>query len=236
MSTPPSIIGLCGYAGSGKDTVAKIIVETYKSNVVITAFADALRNLAAKLNVHLPPEENGDRVRYLDVLQKYGGYEKAKRAVPGVRKYLVALGYGMRELVDPDIWINMVLPLKTKNNTNTISLPDKDTINKVVNYSMVKTDEDLGVIHSFIQEYYARNTENSTATVVITDVRYPNECERVLAQGGRVYYISRPNVGPANETEAKSIADILAGYSERFVTLENNDTIETLYQKLAIIK
>jgi len=33
---------------------------------------------------------------------------------------------------------------------------------------------------------------------VISDVRFPNEAERILAAGGVVYRIDRPGVGPAN--------------------------------------
>jgi len=33
---------------------------------------------------------------------------------------------------------------------------------------------------------------------VISDVRFPNEAERILAEGGVVYRIDRPGIGPAN--------------------------------------
>jgi hypothetical protein len=45
--------------------------------------------------------------------------------------------------------------------------------------------------------------------VVITDVRYPNECERVLSEGGVVIMIRRPGIGPANKEEALTIDQIV---------------------------
>lgn len=45
--------------------------------------------------------------------------------------------------------------------------------------------------------------------VVVSDVRYPNEAEAIHALGGVVWRIERPGVGPANETEAASVPQVL---------------------------
>lgn len=44
--------------------------------------------------------------------------------------------------------------------------------------------------------------------VIITDVRYPNEVAEILRRGGVVVRIVRPGIGPANDEEARSIAQI----------------------------
>lgn len=44
--------------------------------------------------------------------------------------------------------------------------------------------------------------------VVVSDVRYPNEAQLVRDLGGIVWGITRPNVGPANEEEERSMADV----------------------------
>ena len=41
--------------------------------------------------------------------------------------------------------------------------------------------------------------------MVITDVRYPNECRWIRGLGGKVVFLNRPGVVPANEEEAGSI-------------------------------
>lgn len=43
---------------------------------------------------------------------------------------------------------------------------------------------------------------------VITDVRYLNEAQWIKEHNGEVWYIDRPGIGPANDEEAKSFAEI----------------------------
>lgn len=43
---------------------------------------------------------------------------------------------------------------------------------------------------------------------VITDVRYLNEAQWIKDHGGEIWYIDRPGVGPANDEETKSFAEI----------------------------
>jgi len=67
--------------------------------------------------------------------------------------------------------------------------------------------------------------------IVVTDVRYPNECERILAEGGIVVIISRPRVRAANDEERLTIAQI----RERFPclpTVENDGSKEDLGQRV----
>jgi hypothetical protein len=55
---------------------------------------------------------------------------------------------------------------------------------------------------------------------IISDVRYQNEVNFILNNNGIVIYLDRPEVQPANETEAVSIKEILATGS---VTVVHND-------------
>lgn len=61
------------------------------------------------------------------------------------------------------------------------------------------------------------------ASVVITDVRYPNEAERIMSEGGRLVLITRPRYVPANGEEARSIAHILKLWPE-IPTVKNTGT------------
>lgn len=67
--------------------------------------------------------------------------------------------------------------------------------------------------------------------VVLTDVRYKNECEWILNRGGILIYVERPGVGPANSEEAESIAEILGTpYAvERMSLALNNSSVEVLH-------
>lgn len=109
------IIGFCGYAQSGKDTCANLLLNR-KDNIfkLKFAFADSLRDFAYELNSYLPEME----MRYQEVIDTHG-YEKAKTTFPCVRKYLVSIGNGARINIGPKIWINSV---KHKIKTNPAQL------------------------------------------------------------------------------------------------------------------
>jgi len=93
------IIGLSGYARSGKDEVAKILVEEY--GYTRAAFADKIRKLLLETN----PQIGGNRLQHL--IDTYG-WEVAK-SQPEVRHLLQSLGVGARKLLGDDIWIYQVL-------------------------------------------------------------------------------------------------------------------------------
>lgn len=87
------LIGLTGYARSGKDTVANYLVSDY--GFVRIGFADKLKELA----VMIDPD--------LDSLVKVLGWETAKQ-VPKYRKFLQDLGNSARLVLNENIWINKV--------------------------------------------------------------------------------------------------------------------------------
>lgn len=66
--------------------------------------------------------------------------------------------------------------------------------------------------------------------IVVTDVRYPNEAQRVIDLGGQVWYIIRPEVGPANDEEARSISALLHQCSVR--ALVNDGPLESLHWRV----
>jgi len=98
------LIGLLGYAGAGKDTVASLLPGFERR-----AFADKLRELALKID---PVVSFGERVgaKYLSEAVNENGWDTAKRCLPGVRRLLQNLGQGAREVLWDTIWIDAVLP------------------------------------------------------------------------------------------------------------------------------
>lgn len=96
------LIGLTGYAGSGKDTFAKVLVEKYGYTRI--AFADPIRELLYKLN----PIINGlpyGGTRSLSELVDSVGWDEAKKE-PEVRRLLQDLGVGAREVIDSELWVS----------------------------------------------------------------------------------------------------------------------------------
>lgn len=76
------------------------------------------------------------------------------------------------------------------------------------------------------QKLIARGHGNEAPLFVVTDVRYPNEVNRILTDGGKVVYLLRPGVQAANDEETRSIGEILERY--RIPVVLNAGTPEEL--------
>lgn len=89
------IIGLTGYAQSGKDTVAKILVDNYGYTRI--AFADKIREFLYEI----APD-------YIKFLVDEVGWEKAKQNQT-VRELLQTTGVGARTVFGEGFWIEQAL-------------------------------------------------------------------------------------------------------------------------------
>lgn len=104
-STTAKLIGLTGYAHSGKDAFADHMINEF--GYVKLGFADKVCELALKLNPIIWKLPFPQRLK--TIVDKKG-WTKAKR-IPGVRRYLQWLGSEVgREVFGEDIWINTLKP------------------------------------------------------------------------------------------------------------------------------
>lgn len=95
-----NLIGLHGFAQSGKSTSADILTRFGYTEI---AFADALRSMMEILN----PRIHGSW-RYKDVIELFG-YDKAKKDFPEIRRLLQVFGTEViRDKVDPNFWVNQL--------------------------------------------------------------------------------------------------------------------------------
>lgn len=97
------IIGLSGYAQSGKDTVANILVEKYGYKRI--AFADPIRDLLYEMDPPVPMGAGSEKhtvglQNYIDIY----GWDVAKQT-PIVRSMLQNLGVGARKVFGDKFWI-----------------------------------------------------------------------------------------------------------------------------------
>lgn len=98
MSEP--LVGLMGYAQSGKDTFAGLL--GYRR----IAFADKLKDLALACSPLVGDQRDaGD----LETIVSDFGWEYAKAKVPGVREFLQNLGVGVRDILGRDLWVHAAL-------------------------------------------------------------------------------------------------------------------------------
>lgn len=101
------IIGLSGYARSGKDEAAKVLVEEY--GFIRIAFADKLREVLYALNPAVAPSKEHDGVVHLrEVIDVYtwNGYKETAFG-PEIRRLLQRLGTEAgRETLWDSIWVD----------------------------------------------------------------------------------------------------------------------------------
>jgi len=98
-------IGLFGYAGAGKDTVAEYLISRYQYTRV--AFADPLKEMALSIDPRIPQGYWGAGGTLASIVECHG-WDEAKRSWPEVRRFLRSLGKTMRDR-DPDYWLNIAL-------------------------------------------------------------------------------------------------------------------------------
>jgi deoxynucleotide monophosphate kinase-like protein len=102
------IVGLTGYAGTGKDTVGVMLVREGWARL---AFADNVRALALAANPHIATSWSphlADVERLVDIVATEG-WDTAKRRYPEVRRFLQALGSGVRNVLGDETWIEAAM-------------------------------------------------------------------------------------------------------------------------------
>jgi hypothetical protein len=165
------IIGLTGISRSGKDSVAKILVEHH--GYEWRSFAGNLRQILFQVNPWL--HDDHGRIRYADAVRDYG-LDYVKKHYPESVEYMISLGQSVRDVLGEDSWVDTILPKQGE-------LRYKD--------------------------------------LVISDVRQPNEYDRIKSYDGQVWKVIRKG------TVARGMDNLLDD-CEFDATIYNNGTPEEL--------
>lgn len=185
------IIGLNGYATSGKDEVAKLI-RKYRREFQIKKFSDKLKQVASILTGH-PVNSFEDQdfkaadlsmdwfvwsyklhVTGTDVEPKYNGTPELRAMT--VREFLQKLGTdAVRHGLHENTWVNALF----------------------ANYR--DKDEEIRDGHVRI--------DLLKSNWIITDTRFLNEANAIKERGGIVVRIDRPGVGPVNKHKSETELD-----------------------------
>ncbi|AWY07629.1 deoxynucleoside monophosphate kinase [Streptomyces phage Yosif] len=184
MSNPTLLIGLSGYAGSGKDeAAASLVAGGWRRD----AFADRLRRCLYALNPFIPTYPDVGLVRLANLVDAYG-WDRAKREFPEIRSLLQRYGTEAgREILGENIWVDALFA----------------------------------------------DFEPEAEALVITDVRFPNEAQRVSEAGGVMVRINRPGVGPATAPDGSvHKSDVALDDWDFDAVVDNDGTIEDLHAKL----
>lgn len=98
-----NIIGLSGYARSGKNATGQILEDDYGFRQ--ESFAQALKNVAAEINPLLRTER-GPAFPLASLFAAYEDWDTVKDAVPAAREFLQRLGVACRDQIGPDVWVD----------------------------------------------------------------------------------------------------------------------------------
>lgn len=100
------IIGLSGYARSGKDTVADHLISTY--DFTRHSFAASMKEAMYRLNPIVHTDNIGP-IRYQALVDVYG-LDTVKETYPEVRRLLQVFGTEVgREMFGENFWVDLVL-------------------------------------------------------------------------------------------------------------------------------
>lgn len=177
------IVGLSGYARSGKNSAAEALVQYGWKQA---AFGDKLREFLLAVDPVIPGPHGSGLLR-LSVLIKDVGWEYAKDHYPEVRALLQRTGTEAgRKLLGSDVWVDALF------------------------YELA-----------------------DAPTLVVTDVRFPNEARAVAERGGVLIRVERPGVGPAKDKVGRvhESETALDGWGFDHV-LTNDGSVRDLHLKL----
>lgn len=217
----PRLVGVCGYARAGKDTIAEMLSKDWGFKRV--AFADKLRAFAYGFDSPL-----GEGVRYRDVADDPSSADRfyhLKKLTILIEDLLTECGPGVKERVKWDVD-------KLARALNLTLVPTDPTLTyaRLINslgYEGAKAAHPklirphLVLFGDLLREYVYpaiwiecclgcdinefHRKFGPTQRVVVSDVRYDNERIKVHEYAGVVWYVERDGVGPANVTEGESV-------------------------------
>lgn len=172
----PKLVGIAGLKTSGKDTTFQF-VQKHNEWAQRVAFADKLKIMAARA---LGLEGCDDELMaMMDDFKQNGdivanAFSPPGRESPVVfhqrisgRQYLQLFGSNARKVFGDTFWIDQILPTPTAEAHPEVQLRNAEAL-----------------------AYRYPNAD----LVVVTDVRYPNEAQRIRALGGVVWKVWRPGV------------------------------------------
>lgn len=188
-----NLIGICGHAGVGKDTLALALTEEF-TDTYSEAFASPLKEACAHL-YGLPIEDflNRNLKENIHPFWNMSPREMAQHFGTEIIRYNLGAGH----------WIRRMHGKLSGLSRNT------------------QTDGD-----------YCEGD-----TVILTDVRFQNEYDYVMANGGIVFHISRPGYeGKVGITDhpSEDIKSINFHKKERTYCLINDSSIADLTEKAAL--
>jgi hypothetical protein len=196
------LIGLSGYARSGKDEAAKVLVEEYGFKRI--AFADKLRDFLYALDPIVTVKRGETPINV-----KQGETVKRLYIDDGIRATIpVSIEVRVSQVIDEHGWDGYK---ETEYGAEIRGLLQR-----------LGTEAGRQTLWDSIWIDAALHDLDPNGNYVVTDVRFPNEAAAITERGGRLVRIVRDGVGPANMHASETSLDdypFMHG-------LRNNGTLE----------
>lgn len=200
------LLGISGLAGSGKDTVANMLIE--ESGFIKVSLADPLKRIARDVYAFTEEQLWGPSEFRNDPDKRYpredGSYLSPREA-------LQKLGTEWGRECYRNTWVDLCIR----------------TAQQLLSNPYARYTQKTGI--TYISGMYPR-LGSETKGVAVPDVRFRNELAAIRAAGGKVIRVSRPGAGlggvhgvHSSETEQASISDQEFDY-----VIQNTGTLEDL--------
>jgi len=201
-----ALIALSGYAKSGKDTVADMIISVGSRPWAVKKFSAKLKQMASLLTgiplVKFEDQEFKEQLMPLEWVEQWvEGTTKYYRLMK-VRDFLQRLGTeAVRDGLHKNAWVN--------------ALMSDYVINKEY-WNDIANGRDIG---------------DGYPSWIITDCRFPNEFKAIKDKGGIVIRINRGGINPINAHPSETALDDF----EFDYVIENNGSLEDLKESVNFI-
>lgn len=197
------IIALSGFARSGKDEAARVLVE--ELGFVQVAFADKLRDMIYALNplVEIKRADVPLSVKTASGMKRLMLDEETPSTLP------VSMPVYLQDVIDVYGWGGYK---ETEYGTEIRRLLQR-----------LGTEAGRQTLWDSIWIDAALTGLDEDAKVVVSDARFFNEFDAVRERGGRVWRIERPGVGPANDHASEMEA---IDYPHFELTLNNDGSLD----------
>lgn len=226
MTTPDTLIGICGRKRHGKDTAGRILQE--ELGFQLTAFADAVKRVAMD-------------VYGLSWDQCYGDGPEKEAIDPrwglSPRVIMQRIGTEIGRNIHQDTWVRHTLdnikdaqegrPYVVRDDARRAFRRMEDTV-LASWFGRIAC-----VLYGWLALMGFRAKPAHRAGWIITDVRFPNEAEAIRAAGGIVFKVVRPSLGVSDdEHPSETSVDLI----EADHTIINDGTLADLRTKLLSVR
>lgn len=217
------IIGINGYAGSGKDTAGRLIQDLYpEKNWQIKKFAGKLKQIASILTGIKEENFEDQEFKRTNLSHEWWTTCDEGHQPMTVRDFLQKLGTdGLRTGLHENVWVNALMA----DYTRSVDLELFLYANDYTEERDVSGSEEIPFSGENLAEYFDKVRHPNW---IITDTRFQNEADAIKRKGGVVVRLERSGIKPINSHPSETGLD---NYRFDYI-IDNSSSLEDLKSKM----